>query len=305
MSSNVSDNLAHYPNGLGIEWTSKRSFKLKGYDFDVPVGFEDFLVSDDPTVDVFYMAKTPDIIRRYINLLKQAPAPQKILELGVFRGGSVAFLQLAANPERLLALELSNERLPILDKFTATEKLQASLRVEYGVDQGDSNTVRRLATEHFGAGRPIDLVIDDASHLLGPTRKSFETVFPMLRTGGSYVVEDFAASHILTTKYAKAQNGGPKQLRDVVASQLSMSLPADRKPLHLLAVELMLASINAPQIISRVTVDRHWLRVIRGAADVSTDNGFDLRALAADHFSLLESAPSAAIEAILDGRRDA
>jgi predicted methyltransferase len=35
----------------------------------------------------------------------------------------------------------------------------------------------------------LDLVVDDTSHL-GPTRASFNTLFPRLRPGGVYVIED-------------------------------------------------------------------------------------------------------------------
>src|SRR4029077_11377083 len=39
----------------------------------------------------------------------------------------------------------------------------------------------------------IDVVIDDASHLYGPTRRSFEILFPLLKPGGAYIIEDWPA----------------------------------------------------------------------------------------------------------------
>jgi hypothetical protein len=45
-----------------------------------------------------------------------------------------------------------------------------------------------IATE-FGA-MPLDLVSDDASHLLRETRASFNALFPRLRSGGEYIIED-------------------------------------------------------------------------------------------------------------------
>ena len=37
----------------------------------------------------------------------------------------------------------------------------------------------------------LDLVIDDASHELHATKASFETLFPLLRSGGWYIIEDW------------------------------------------------------------------------------------------------------------------
>lgn len=297
------DAFINYPQDFGIEWISKRQFRLKGYEFDIPTNFEDFLISNEVEDDKrFYLAKTADLIRRYINLIKPGPLPpQAILEIGVFRGGSAAFLQLITKAKQFLALELAGERIDILDKFVANEGLEDSFRIEYGVDQGDTVRVRELVTDYFGSGRCIDLVIDDASHILGPTRRSFETVFPFLRTNGSYVVEDYANLHMLTSRYLNDANSGSKAAQKIIDNTLSNTLQADHQPLHLLAVEMMLASINAPQLISKVILDRHWLRIIRGPADVRDVTAFDLRALADDQFSLLKSAPSPAVSKILKG----
>jgi hypothetical protein len=38
----------------------------------------------------------------------------------------------------------------------------------------------------------VDLVIDDASHLYPFTKGSFETLFPRLRPGGLYIIEDWS-----------------------------------------------------------------------------------------------------------------
>ena len=42
---------------------------------------------------------------------------------------------------------------------------------------------------------PLDLVVDDASHFLEPTRASFNALFPRLSEGGIYVIEDWAWGH--------------------------------------------------------------------------------------------------------------
>ena len=48
--------------------------------------------------------------------------------------------------------------------------------------------LRELADE-------LDLVVDDASHTYEETKASFEFLFPLLRPGGIYVIEDWSWAH--------------------------------------------------------------------------------------------------------------
>jgi hypothetical protein len=65
------------------------------------------------------------------------------------------------------------------------------VRIYHGVDQADRDTIRRLVADEF-AGQPLDLVIDDASHLLTPSTATFNPLFPRQRPGGLYVIEDWS-----------------------------------------------------------------------------------------------------------------
>jgi len=283
-----------YPQGNGMEWLSRRSFRIGNYKFHIPAAIAELLADYELDEDTFYFAKTPNLISRYINRL----TPRKrrfrnIVELGVFRGGSAAFLQLTAKPDKLLALELATERVEILDRFIASEGLQDSLTVKYGVDQANVELVRELTTEHIGAGRSIDLVIDDASHLLDATRASFETLFPLLRPGGLYVIEDYSWVQMHVAQYLdRALTGEQEALTVLKSLGLDDLLRSGEKPCHLLAIEAVLASIVAPGLVSKVVADRHWLTIERGRNDVEDSTAFDLRALCNDQFSLLESEPS-------------
>jgi hypothetical protein len=65
--------------------------------------------------------------------------------------------------------------------------------VEWGVDQAD--TARLVGFVGSTLTGPLDLVIDDASHRYEPTRASFEALFPLIRPGGFYLIEDWAWAH--------------------------------------------------------------------------------------------------------------
>lgn len=54
------------------------------------------------------------------------------------------------------------------------------------IDQTDSIALLRLSDEYGG----FDIVIDDGSHINRQVLKTFQVLFPLLRQGGIYVVED-------------------------------------------------------------------------------------------------------------------
>ena len=70
--------------------------------------------------------------------------------------------------------------------------------------QADSEFLRRVIDE---IGDP-DIVIDDGSHRSEHVIASFETLFPLLRDGGIYVVEDMQTSY--WPSFGGARRGDPK-----------------------------------------------------------------------------------------------
>ena len=58
-------------------------------------------------------------------------------------------------------------------------------------DQSDAAALREIAT----AIGPIDIVIDDGSHVNDHVRTTYETLFPFVRPGGYYVIEDLQTSY--------------------------------------------------------------------------------------------------------------
>ena len=58
-------------------------------------------------------------------------------------------------------------------------------------EQADAGFLQKVAGE-FG---PFDLIIDDGSHVNAHVITTFEVLFPLLKTGGLYVVEDTQTSY--------------------------------------------------------------------------------------------------------------
>ncbi|MBB6474929.1 class I SAM-dependent methyltransferase [Sphaerisporangium rubeum] len=77
-----------------------------------------------------------------------------------------------------------------LDLFGKTGVRGPRIRTLQG-DQGDPAALRALAAEHG----PFDIVIDDGSHLNEHVLLSLRELFPHVRPGGLYVVEDTQTSY--------------------------------------------------------------------------------------------------------------
>jgi SAM-dependent methyltransferase len=164
-----------------------------------------------------------------------------VLELGVYQGGSTALIAQLARPQRLVALELEPKPVRSLEQLVAAEGLAGSVVVHWGADAADRALLAQVCERDF-TGERLDLVIDDASHFLEPTRVSFEELFPRLRPGGVYVIEDWAWAH-----------------REV-------DLWPERPPLSRLVLELVLAAGRRPDLIAGVEIDRAWAVIERGPA---------------------------------------
>lgn len=137
------------------------------------------------------MIKPRSLVERYLRFIERE-APRTIVELGVREGGSTALLVLASDADVILAVDLEPDEPPALTHFGSLGLAGDRLLTRFGVDQGDRDTLRSVVVDALG-GAPIDLLIDDASHRYGPSRASFETLFPLVRPGGVYIVEDWAA----------------------------------------------------------------------------------------------------------------
>ena len=256
---------------------------VEGVRFVCSDGFHDYAQSADP--GALTLVKTPAMVDRLRQLL-QGQRGGRIVELGIAFGGSVALLSLLAEPSKLVAVDLEPEPVEPLARFIAEHGLGASVKPYYGVDQADRERLAGLMVDEFGR-EPLDLVIDDASHFYGPTRASFECLFPRLRPGGRYLIEDWAWMHRFEESLRAAVEDQSSGAGQAVAAVLDRDEPAVRYlPLSRFAAELMLVVANEGDVIDSVTVDPHWIVVVRGAAPVDPAT-FRLDDVLADYFDTL------------------
>jgi predicted O-methyltransferase YrrM len=228
-----------------IDWFGPKSIKLDGEQFRLEVNANP-LVDMRSGPDGWVLGKDDQMVERFLQRNANRLDRQRIVDLGIFQGGSAVFEYLVCKPERLVAFELRDARVEVLDEFIERYGLQDVLRLHYGVDQGDTEALSSILDAEFGDG-PLDLVIDDASHLYQPTRSSFEVLFPRLREGGIYLIEDWDWAH----QPEWQQNEGYFQ---------------DEPALTSLIVEILMLAGTRPDIVAEVTVTSRVAEIVRGPA---------------------------------------
>lgn len=241
-----------------VTWESDQRFVAGGITFQTlpPDLFENGRAGIPMEGADFLLAKPRKLVERYLELLADLQ-PQHVFELGIFQGGSTALLAEVARPRRLVAIDRTTAHGP-LEKHVSRTGLGDAVRIYRGVDQADRGRLAEIVEEAFAAD-PLDLVVDDCSHRYEATRASFNELFPRLRPGGVYVIEDWPWAH--TPIDAEALEGAyPGQV-----------------PLTRLGFELVLAIPSVPGLITEVTVEMESIQVRRGEATVDA-GGFDISA---------------------------
>ena len=236
-----------YP-GAVVTWIADDAFELGGTTyFCRPVGGR---FPSEP--GRFCLLKAPPEVEWYEHFLRDRSG-RSIVEVGSYDGASSAFFAEIAHPTRLITIDRRPEPTAALTEFIARRDLGAVVTPYNGVDQGDTTRLREILDEAFGTA-PIDLVVDDASHLVDLTRTTFNCLFPRLAVGGSYVIEDWAWAHNFMGKDHPL---------------------ADQRPLTALIFELILACASQPKVVKSVNVFRHCAVIERGPAEIDPAT-FDL-----------------------------
>ncbi|MEM1111364.1 MAG: class I SAM-dependent methyltransferase [Pseudomonadota bacterium] len=238
---------------MNITWTARNRFHIDGIKFRA---FKLGMTERQSSIEEFVFQKPREMIERYARLVADE-APRRIFELGIWRGGSPVFFHALSQAARIVSVDISEERIQALDDYRKERGLENEIRPFYGVDQSDGASLQAILDREF-EGAALDLVIDDASHFLTETRASFNTLFPALRPGGKYVIEDWSWAH------------GPLDMADDV-----VGFYPDKEPLTRLLFELVLACGSAPELIASVDIDHQMAVVTRGSAPIQAST-FDI-----------------------------
>lgn len=116
-----------------------------------------------------------------------------ILEIGILMGASLRLWEEYFPNARIYGVDIN----PSFTQFAS-----ARSKVIIG-DQADTSFLHRVANEASG----FDIVVDDGGHKMMEQKTSFQTLFPYVRQGGLYVIEDMETSYY--QDYGGGQVGTP------------------------------------------------------------------------------------------------
>jgi len=245
------------------------------------------------TAERFFLVKPARFAAAYRVLIERF-AGASIVELGIAEGGSTALLAVSVAPRRLVAFDIEPVRVAALDELVARRGLEDVVVAHYGVDQGDGDRLAALVDQAL-AGDVLDAVIDDASHDLDLTRASFDVLFPRLRPGGTYVIEDWHNDLVFRAAMVEALRSGDPAVREQVQAQVRAAAQGGaptsgatpQRPLADLAVELMLAcALDTPSGIGEVRLTPYWIEVVRDDRPLDPQ-GYRLAEHAPDHYGYM------------------
>lgn len=205
--------------------------------------------SNDKEVALF---KDPRFVQDYINQLDGFNV-RNMIEVGVWHGGSAIFFWNLLKLEKLCCIDKGKDVMKMLQSYIDHQKLSDKISVHAGVDQADKDRLNAIANDDFGE-QLVDVVIDDASHLYHPSRATFETLFPRLREGGLYFLEDW-----------KVGFDGTK----------IPNVAKPKPPLLHLVHQLINLSVTAPGIVPTLRIFPNFVVIERGP-EALTDNTFEL-----------------------------
>lgn len=207
----------------------------------------------------FRLHRTKGLVNDYADFFHRNPdaVPRRMMEIGIWQSGSMVFWNEVLRPRRFTGIDLrSPGDLSAFDRYLASRGLGDRVRARWGVNQGDGGQLREIIRADDLA--PLDLVIDDGSHQYDLTLRSFNTLFPLLRPGGHYVIEDWNWDH------------SPDQ------QDPDQPITLLRSPEPLL-IEVLQAMGSVRGMVTGATVYTGFAAIRRGPTAI--DDDFDIRSL--------------------------
>jgi hypothetical protein len=133
------------------------------------------------------------VYEKYFSFLKEKEL--KILELGVKAGGSL----------RMWKEYFPNAKIFGVDKQRYCKESEED-RIKIFIGNSKSERFLRGVISKVGL---LDIIIDDGAHLAGYPEAAFRSLFPSLKYGGIYVIEDLQVAY--EEKYLGGLRGKERQ----------------------------------------------------------------------------------------------
>jgi SAM-dependent methyltransferase len=231
-------------------WNSDTNFNIGEIEFLMAYKPEDLHLLQT-TNERFLLGKNRTMVENIISL-RNTEDIKNIIDIGIFKGGSVALYALLFNPEKLVGIEYFINPIIPLKNFIAKYNFENRISTYYGINQADKDELKKIIGLEF-PNTKVDLIIDDASHYYHETKASFESLFPLLRPGGIYIIEDWGWAHWAGDEWQKCKY-----------------FPSNMPSLTNLLIELSMLCASRPDIVSSLNIEYSAITVRRGTAQIDS-----------------------------------
>ena len=179
--------MSAYPREL--PWRGERTLEYPNV--VIELASEPELRESESEPDRFILGKSKSMLLNMMSAVAQIKV-SNVVDVGIYKGGSAVFFNECFRPDKLVAIDL--QRAPRALMEYAAAQTSDSLEVHDQVNQADGARLEEICDAAFG-DEPIDLIVDDASHLYAQSRATFSFLFPRLRENGLYIIEDWGWAH--------------------------------------------------------------------------------------------------------------
>jgi SAM-dependent methyltransferase len=238
-----------------LEWVTDNLVRLDGIEFLLATATEDLLRHESKR-DHFLLGKARSMVED-VAALQDREQIKRILDVGIFKGGSTALYAKLFEPEKLVAIDLAVTPVDALTEFIRDHGFVDRVIPYYGVNQADKHAMGSILASNFPS-QNIDLIVDDASHLYFETRKTFEFTLPYLRPDGLYIIEDWGWAHWRGDEW-----------------QMGRIFPRILPAMSNLLIELFMLCASRPDIVKNLFIAPATIVLRRGPA-VLEPNGFNI-----------------------------
>lgn len=139
-------------------------------------------------------SKRHDFLETYERHLSRfCDSATSVLEIGVFNGASLRMWEEFFREAQIVGVDVKPE---------AVEHQVGRVRVEIG-NAGSVPFLREVAERHG----PFDVIVDDGSHLWDHQQIAFRILWPFLKPGGVFVIEDINTSYV--PRYGRGRGALP------------------------------------------------------------------------------------------------
>lgn len=146
----------------------------------------------DKSINKCYQRTYLEVYEDYFKMYQESATD--VLELGVAAGGSLRTWKSYFYNATIYGIDVNPE---------CTTRIESHIKIEIG-SQDDENVLNKLLGD-----RKLDIVVDDGSHITKLMINSFNILFPRVKPGGFYCIEDTGLFYDYDIAYLTKVGGWP------------------------------------------------------------------------------------------------